>query len=133
MVESPRIRILYDNIKFTKNKKILNASGASYNKIGINITGYTIKKWWFAGKYIYAYLTKEKAQSYVIRTHMMMYGKITINNKPEVNPRLCAFLRLELNDGTILTWYLTQVKILDPNCQSNIINEVSFTNMIAFS
>ena len=122
MVESPRIRILYDNIRFTKNKKIMKASGASYNKIGIDLTGFVIRKWWFVGKYIFCYLVNEKRkQHYVIRTHMMMYGKITINNQPPINPRLRPFLVLELDDTTILSWYLTQIKILDPTCKTDMI------------
>ncbi|XWV25058.1 endonuclease VIII-like protein [Tupanvirus deep ocean] len=119
MVEAPRIRILYENIKFTKNKKIIRVSGASYQKIGINLNGYTIRKWWFAGKYMYTHLVKEGSREYVIRTHMMMYGKIIINNEREVNPRLIPFLILELDDKTTLTWYLTQIKILDPNCTTD--------------
>lgn len=120
MVEAPRIRILYENIKFTKNKKIITAFGASYNKIGINLIGFVIKKWWFAGKYIYT-LVKNDSIEYVIRTHMMMYGKIIINDTPSVNPRLIPFLILELEDGTKLTWYLTQIKILNPNCDNDLI------------
>ncbi|XWV26314.1 formamidopyrimidine-DNA glycosylase [Tupanvirus soda lake] len=116
MVEAPRIRILYEKIKHTKNKKIIRASGASYKKININLEGYTIRKWWFAGKYMYTHVIKNDFPEYVIRTHMMMYGKIIINNEREVNPKLIPFLILELDDGTILTWYLTQIKILDPNC-----------------
>ena len=121
MVEAPRIRILYENIKFTKNKKIVYAAGASYRKIGIDIVGYTIKKWWFAGKYIYTRIIHDTLPEYVIRTHMMMYGKIIINDEYDVSPRLIPFLILELNDMTKLTWYLTQIKILDPNCSTDMI------------
>ena len=121
MVEAPRIRILYENIKYTKNKVIVRASGASYRKIGIDIVGYIIKKWWFAGKYMYTHLAHPSLPEYVIRTHMMMYGKIIINDSIQVNSRLIPFLILELNDNTKLTWYLTQIKILDPNCGTDAI------------
>lgn len=119
MVEAPRIRIIYERVKFTDMMLITAASGASYNKIGINLIGYTIIKWWFAGKYLYTYLTRDDCTPYVIRTHTMMYGKIIVNNEPMVNPRLQAFLLLELNNYTTLTWYLTQIKILDPTCESD--------------
>ena len=121
MVEAPRIRIIYDKIRFTKNKTIMKASGASYKKVGINLEGYLIRKWWFAGKYIYFMTSKEGAPTYIVRTHMMMYGKITINEDPIVNPKLTPFLVLELDDGTILKWYLSQIKFLDPNCETDLI------------
>ncbi len=119
MVEAPRIRITYEKIKFTKHKKIVNASGASYKKFGVDLTGYTIIKWWYAGKYIFMHVTKENFIAYVIRTHMMMYGKIIVNNEAIINPKLVPFMYLELNDGTILTWYLSQIKLLDPNCTND--------------
>lgn len=119
MVEAPRIRILYDNLKFIKNKIIINASGASYKRLMINLQGYLIKKWWFAGKYIYVNLIDDEKQ-YVIRTHLMMYGKIIINNS-ESFPKLTPFLILILDDNTTLTWYLSQIKILDPNCDTDSI------------
>lgn len=123
MVEAPRIRIIYDNIRFTKGQKIIAASGATYKRVGIDLVGYIIRKWWFAGKYIYLLVEKNNNISYVIRTHMMMYGKITVNNefvdnKP-VGSRLTPFLKLELADGTILTWYLSQIKFLDPACDTD--------------
>lgn len=118
MVEAPRIRILYDRVKFTKNKVIKKASGPSYNKMNINLEGYKIKKWWFAGKYIYLFLIKKGNPSYVVRTHTMMYGKILINSETAINPKLKPFMILELDDGTILKWYLTQIKLLNPNCSS---------------
>jgi len=119
MVEAPRIVIIYQNILFAKNKKIINASGASYRKIGIDLVGYIIKKLWFVGKYIFIYLTKNKS-SYVIRTHLMMYGRIVINNSI-VNSKLFPFLRLELDDNNTLTWYLSQIKIFNPRCKTDII------------
>lgn len=118
MVESPRIRIVYENVKFTEGKHIVAANGASYKKIGINLVGFCIKKWWFAGKYLYALVIFDNI-TYVIRTHMMMYGRIIINKETEVNPRLIPFLILDLSDGTNLTWYLSQIKILDPNCETD--------------
>ena len=127
MVESPRIRIIYENSRFTKNHKIINASGATYRKINVNLIGYTIRKWWYAGKYIYVYLIKDNEDNkklssiYVIRTHTMMYGRIIVNDIPAVNPRLRHFLRLELDDGTTLTWYLTQIKLLDPKCKTDVL------------
>lgn len=121
MVEAPRIRITYEKINITKNGKIIHAHGPSYKKIGINLEEYIIRKWWFAGKYIYAYLVKENSPSYVIRTHLMMYGKIILNDEIEVNPKLTPFMILELDNGNKLTWYLSQVKLLDPFCKSDII------------
>lgn len=118
MVEAPRIRITYENIRFTKNKKIIKASGASYKKIGINLEDYMIRKLWFAGKYIFLCLVKNNSPTYIVRTHMLMYGKIVVNDIL-VNPKLTPFLKLELNDGTILTWYLSQIKILDPKCSND--------------
>lgn len=118
MVESPRIRILYDKIKFTKNKKIIEASGASYKKSNIDLIGYTIRKWWFAGKYIY-FLAINNSNKYMIRTHMMMYGKITINEP--VKPHLTPFLKLTLDDGTTLIWYLSQIKFIDLQCKTDLI------------
>jgi len=115
MVEAPRIRIIYEKINFTKNKKIIAASGPTYKKIGVDMVGYTIRKWWFAGKYIYTYIIKKTSPSYVIRTHMLMYGKILLNEKP-FNPKLKPFLVLELSDGNTLSWYLSQIKLLDPKC-----------------
>ena len=120
MVEAPRILITYEKIKFTKGKIIISASGATYRKIGIDIIGYTIKKWWFAGKYIYCDIQHNVGPEYVIRTHMMMFGKIIVNDEVKVNPKLIPFLILELDDGTKLTWYLSQIKFIDPNCTADI-------------
>jgi endonuclease VIII len=121
MVEAPRIRILYEQIKFTKGKKIIHASGTSYTKYNIDLTGYLIRKWWYAGKYLYVYLKQKNMKSYVVRTHMMMYGKIIINDNPQVNPKLTPFMIWILNDHTKLTWYLSQIIVLDPDCDSDII------------
>ena len=121
MVEAPRIRIIYEKVRFTKNKLIIRAYGPSYKKFGINLENYTIRKWWYAGKYIYTYVIQNGYPPYVIRTHMMMYGKIIINHEYEVNPRLRPFLTLELDDNTILQWYLSQIKLLDPCCKTDMI------------
>ena len=120
MVEAPRIRILYERIRFTKGKKIINIYGTSYKKYNIDLIGYIIRKWWYAGKYLYTYLIKNNI-SYVVRTHMMMYGKIVINTDIIVNPKLTRFMTWELDDGTTLVWYLSQITILDPTCQNDII------------
>ena len=119
MVEAPRIRITYDTVKFTKNRIIISASGATYKKAQIDLVGYRLKKWWFAGKYIYLYLIKNSSE-YVCRTHMMMYGRIIVNNS-QAYPNLTPFLILKLDDNTTLTWYLSQIKFLDPNCETDII------------
>lgn len=121
MVEAPRIRILYENVRHITNKKIVKAYGSSYKKIGINLEGYFIKKWWYAGKYIYVWLTKPGSNDYVIRTHTMMYGKIIVVNQQTPSPKLKPFLVLELDDGTVLQWYLAQIKILDPNCSDDLV------------
>lgn len=117
MVEAPRIRIIYENVRNTKYRTIINASGPTYKKIGIDLIGYKIRKWWYAGKYIYLLLVKNGSPSYVVRTHTMMYGKITINGEQKSNP----FLVLELDNGTKLKWYKAQIKILDPNCEIDLI------------
>lgn len=117
MVEAPRIRIIYENVEFTRGKKIVRASGASYRKIGIDLENYVIWDWWYAGKYIYTKLLRDDYPPYTIRTHTMMYGRITTTES--THPRLVPFLKLELDDGTILVWYLCQVKILDPNCTTD--------------
>lgn len=122
MVEAPRIRITYEKIRYTKNKKIVKINGPTYNKWNINLEGYIISKWWFAGKYIYTYLIKENEKPYVIRTHMMMYGKIIVNDERQINPRLRPFLIIDLEDSNgdgkfiNLKWYLAQIKLLDPEC-----------------
>lgn len=120
MVEAPRIRILYDSLKFTTNKKIIDACGPSYKRIGINMIGYYIKEWWFVGKYIYLYLISKNKKPYVIRTHMIIYGKIIINDDKKY-PNLTPFFILELDDGTTLTWYLSQITLLDPNCNNDMV------------
>jgi len=117
MVEAPRIRITYEKIRHIKGK-IIDAGGATYKKISINLVGYHIKDWWYAGKYIYTKLVKGNS-IYVIRTHMMMYGKILVNQFP-ANSKLIPFLILETNDHTVLRWYLSQIKILDPNCDTDL-------------
>jgi formamidopyrimidine-DNA glycosylase len=119
MVEAPRIRILYEKVKFTKGKRISKIYGPSYNKMNVNLEGYFIKKWWYAGKYIYLLLTKDDSPPYVIRTHTMMYGKIIVNEEISVNPRLRTFLTIELDDGTKLQWYLTQIRLLNPHCETD--------------
>ena len=119
MVEAPRIRILYEKVRFTKGRCISKIYGPSYNKMGVDLTGYTINKWWFAGKYIYLLLVAENRSTYVIRTHTMMYGKIIVNEEVPVNPRLRSFLTIEMDDGTKLQWYLTQIRLLDPQCETD--------------
>lgn len=114
MVEAPRIRITYDTIKIIKNKLIIRASGPSYKKTGINLVGYMVKNLWHSGKYIYIYV-KNKNHDYVIRTHMMMYGRIILNNSVTF-PKLTPFMTLDLTKNLTLTWYLSQIKIIDPKC-----------------
>ncbi|AGC01747.1 formamidopyrimidine-DNA glycosylase [Acanthamoeba polyphaga moumouvirus] len=128
MVESPRIKITFEKIKFTKGNIICKISGSSYKKMNVNLENYVIRKWWFAGKYIYVHIIKENNPEYVIRTHMMMYGKILLNNE-NVNPNLKPFMVMELShenicnqeSKTILKWYLSQIKLLDPNCDKVVI------------
>ncbi|BCS82914.1 formamidopyrimidine-DNA glycosylase [Cotonvirus japonicus] len=116
MVEAPRIRIIYDRLKFTKGLTIICASGTSYVKLGIDLTNYLIKKWWFAGKYIYFHVIFEEKPEYVIRTHMLMYGRITVN---DIDTGKKPFMTIELNDGTILRWFMSQIILLDPYCSDN--------------
>ncbi|AEX61365.1 endonuclease VIII-like protein [Megavirus courdo7] len=119
MVEAPRIRITYEKIKFTKFRTICKISGPSYRKMNVNLVGYMIRKWWYAGKYIYMHLILENYPDYVIRTHMMMYGRILLSHEI-VNPKLTIFMTIELDDNTILKWFLSQIKLLDPNCHNSI-------------
>nr|URM62398.1 endonuclease [Mimivirus sp.] len=119
MVEAPRIRITYEKIKFTKFKTICKISGPSYRKMNVNLVGYMIRKWWYAGKYIYMHLIRENYPDYVIRTHMMMYGRILLSHEI-VNPKLTIFMTIELDDNTNLRWFLSQIKLLDPNCHNSI-------------
>lgn len=114
MVEAPRIRIITNQLKPFKNKTIIDASGASYKKANVNLIGYTIRKIWFAGKYIYLLLTLNTS-TYIIRTHLMMYGKITTENISHLTP----FLSLTL-DNTTLYWYLSQIKFIDANCDTQL-------------
>ncbi|AGF85549.1 glycosylase [Moumouvirus goulette] len=127
MVESPRIKITYEKIKFTKGKIICKISGSSYKKMNVDLVNYIIRKWWYAGKYIYLHIIKKDYPEYVIRTHMMMYGKILLDGE-YVNPKLKEFMVIELGQNnlcgqklTILKWYLSQIKLLDPNCNNTII------------
>lgn len=118
MVEAPRIRILCERIQYTVGKTITYASGPSYTKFNFCLINFKIKMWWFAGKYIYVLLQK-KSKKYVIRTHMMMYGKIVVNKSTQTNPKLTIFMSLKLDDNTTLDWYLSQIKLLDPTCKSD--------------
>ena len=43
----------------TIGKKIIEAKGPSYVKFNTNIKNFIIKKWWFAGKYIYVLINKK--------------------------------------------------------------------------
>lgn len=127
MVEAPRIRILYENINFTTGSIITNAYGPSYVKHGINLKGYILKKWWYAGKYIYLLLTKKNKHRYVVRTHTMMYGKIIVVDstvsptESKISTKLKPFMVFELDNQLLLKWYLTQIKILDPLCSTDLI------------
>lgn len=114
MVEAPRIRILYDNIKNFKNKTILEASGSSYKKFNIDLTNFIIKKWWFCGKYIFAQVQLKKIK-FVIRTHMLMYGSIHIVNTDINTVIRNPFLKLVIDNGVQLIWIYSQINILDPN------------------
>jgi formamidopyrimidine-DNA glycosylase len=115
MVEAPRIRITYEKVAITKDRRILSAEGVSYKKIGIDLTDFFIRKWWYAGKYLYTYLILGEME-YVIRTHMMMYGRINLNDD---RPR--TFMKLTLDNGDTLSWYWSQIKILDPNCRTDLV------------
>ena len=120
MVEAPRIRILYERLRYVKNRIIASAVGPSYVKANVDVVGYVLRKWWFAGKYMYAVLVKGGSKL-VIRTHMMMYGRIVVDGEKLVNPKLRAFMTLTLDDGTVIAWYMTQIRILDPANNTDII------------
>ena len=113
MVESPRLKITYEQIRHIKGSKITNAFGTSYKKYGIDLIGYTIRKIWYMGKYIFIYLIHHDKPSYIARTHSMMYGKILINSVP-LNPKLKPFMTWELESGDTVRWYMAQVTIFDP-------------------
>ncbi len=124
MVEAPRIRIITEQIQNIKNKYIKNAVGTSYKKMNRDLIGFIIRKIWFAGKYIYL-LVEQHETSYVIRTHLMMYGRIIVAK--EILPRY--FMAFELADHIndtddlsnetpklYVSWYFSQIKLLDPTC-----------------
>ncbi len=117
MVEAPRIRILYEKIKSTIGKYIINANGPSYKRNNVDLVGSYIREWWYAGKYIYALVINHENGKYVIRTHMMMYGRIIINDDDKVNNKLKPFMTLIFDDNTKLIWYLSQINIINPICK----------------
>lgn len=119
MVEAPRIRIIYEKIAKIKGKIIVDASGSSYRKNSYDLEKFIISNVWFCGKYIFMTVTKEKIQL-VIRTHMMMFGKIIFfddNNANTENHK--PFMKLIFHDGSLLLWFYSQIMILDPNNHSN--------------
>lgn len=121
MVEAPRIRILYERIRFTKGKRIVEVSGPSYRKWGVDLTDYVVARWWYAGKYIYVQLVRDGAPTYVVRTHMMMYGRIVINDEVPVSPLARVFMTWVLEDGTTLRWFRSQITLLDPTCETDTV------------
>lgn len=116
MVEIPRIRLYYEQLSVIVNIKIVNATGTSYVKQNVDIVGYKIIEWHFAGKYLWIKLLRGKS-IVMIRTHMLMFGKITLNTVPDRKPQMC----IELDDGSVLRWFGSQVKILDYNCDNDTI------------
>ncbi len=118
MVEAPRIRITYEKIRHTKNHRIVSISGPSYKRMNVDLIDYIIRKWWFAGKYIYLMLISSNKPTYVIRTHMMMYGRILMGNQD--SPIKRAFMIIQLDNDIVLRWYRSQITLLDPNCLAEI-------------
>jgi len=114
MVEGPKIRIVYEKVKHIKWKKILKAYGSSYLKMNIDLIGYIIRKIWYVGKYIYIFL-KNNDDQYVIRTHMLMFGKILLDKIFKSKPQMVW----ELDNGDIISWYASQVTLLDPSCSDD--------------
>lgn len=112
----PRIRINYENIKFTEGS-IIKESGTSNLKYNIDLNGYKIKKWWFSGKYILCFLSKRNSPHYVVRTHSLMYGKIIVSDKDNIKPR--SFMTWLLDNELYVCWYSSQITILDPSCETD--------------
>lgn len=114
MVEAPKIRIIFEIISKVHGT-ITNITGTSYLKMGVNLSEYEIRKWWFAGKYIFVYVKKLNEPSYVIRTHMLMFGRITLDlEPPDRKPSIMI-----MTQDHILRWYASQIKLLDPRCSAN--------------
>lgn len=125
MVEAPRIRIFYDNLKCIKGKKIKNISGTSYLKYNIDLHNYYVKNIWFAGKYLYIHLIDSLTNSkidYFIRTHFMMYGKIVLNDKTKLDTK--PFMTIIFDNNDTIKWYMSQITVLDP--KSNILIKTNY-------
>lgn len=117
MVEIPKIRLYYEKLSVITGLTIVKASGTSYIKQNVNIIGYKMKQWHFAGKYLWITITKGKS-TLMIRTHMLMFGRITFDLELDRKPQMCV----EFNNGSVLRWFGgSQIKILDYNCNTDIV------------
>jgi formamidopyrimidine-DNA glycosylase len=110
MVESPKIKLLYESIQHIKDNRIKKALGTSYTKYNTDIIDYTISKVWYMGKYIFIYLVHSGKKPLIVRTHMMMYGKILVDISPN-NTKLKPYMTWQLDSGHLVRWYMTQVTI----------------------
>lgn len=114
MVEAPRIRLIYRSIKKFTNYIIKHAAGTSYKNL-TDLTGYNIKKIWFAGKYFYIGLKNNNSDTIILRIHFMMYGKILIDKEHDGSAKVKPNLILDLGSN-ILYFYFSQIKIVNKDC-----------------
>lgn len=116
MVEIPRIRFYWEKLSVVTGGKIINVSGTSYNKSGFDILGFKLVEIRFAGKYMWMFITR-RDKLFVVRTHMLMFGKITIDT-PTIKK---SFMCIDFDNGYTLRWYASQIKILDYKCDDDIV------------
>jgi len=117
MVESPKLRIIYNNIKKYKNKRIkLITKKEKYdflhNKIINNID--------FIGKHLWLYFDKG-----YLRIHFMMYGRITINKiYKNRNPQLSIKIGKDIINfySSSIKYYKTEKTMLENKIGQNIID-----------
>ena len=117
MVEAPKLRIFYNNVKKYNNKKIILIDGNSkYNFFNNKI----IKNIDYIGKHLWLYLDNG-----YVRIHFMMYGRIIINKiykdkKPQ--------LSLKINNDHVyfyscsIKYYDTQKEMEENKIGDNKIN-----------
>jgi endonuclease-8 len=79
----------------------------------IDLIGYWIKRWWFAGKNLFVGLKKKGCPLVIIKTHFMMYGRILVNKSHPKLPNLKPQMQLVINyDGkdVAINWYFGNIK-----------------------
>jgi formamidopyrimidine-DNA glycosylase len=116
MVEAPRIRINCESLTKILGQTVLKATGYSYEKFKIDLTNYVFMKIWFAGKYIY-FLLKFENEKVIIRTHLLMYGKILTTKLENVKP----FMTINCGSNKNIYWYRCQIFIVKFNSSTSLI------------